>query len=157
MSVREAIVVAGLVVAHLLFRIGFGLQNEVPDLMVLALLLASRPLAPGGGALLGFCLGLLEDAFSMLAFGASVFALTLVGTTAAQVRVMFVGRSIFFQSTYFFLGKWIRDLLAWLVSRPASRDAFVDHILIEAPVSALYVAGAGLCVRYLFLKDTVSE
>ncbi|MDE2655656.1 MAG: rod shape-determining protein MreD [Gemmatimonadetes bacterium] len=157
MNVREATVVAGLIVAHLLLRIGFGLQNAAPDLMLLALLLASRSLSLGGGALVGFCLGLLEDAFSMLSFGASVFALTLVGTMGAQVRHMFVGRSIFFQSTYFFLAKWVRDLLAWLVSNPDSRDVFVDHVLIESPVAALYVAAAGLSVRYLFLKDSARE
>ncbi len=155
MKIREVIVVAGLVVAHLLLRIGFGLQNVAPDLMMLALLLASRSLSPGGGALLGFCMGLLEDAFSLLSFGASVFALTLVGTAAAQIRVVFVGRSILFQSTYFLLGKWIRDLLAWLVSNPDGRDAFVDHVLLESPLNALYVAAVGLTVRYLFLKDPV--
>ena len=125
--------------------------------MVLALLLASRFLSPGGGAVLGFGLGLLEDAFSMLSFGASVFALTLVGTMGAHVRVLFVGRSILFQSTYFFLGKWVRDLLAWLVSNPGSRDAFVDHVLIESPIAALYVVAAGVAVSYLFLKDPVRK
>ncbi len=157
MNLRDAIVVAGLILAHLLLRIGFGLQNAAPDLMLLALLLASRSLSLGGGALLGFCLGLLEDAFSMLSFGASVFALTLVGTMGAQVRHLFVGRSIFFQSTYFFLGKWIRDLLAWLVSNSDSRDAFFDHAILESPLAALYVAAAGVFVRYLFLKDSVRK
>ncbi|MCY4574014.1 MAG: rod shape-determining protein MreD [Gemmatimonadetes bacterium] len=157
MSGREAIVVTGLILAHLLLRIGFGLQNAAPDLMLLALLLASRSLSLGGGALLGFCLGLLEDAFSMLSFGASVFALTLIGTMGAQVRHMFVGRSVFFQSTYFFLGKWVRDLLAWLVSNPASRDVFVDHAFMESPMAALYMAAAGVTVRHLFLKDPVRK
>ena len=157
MSFREAVVVVGLVVCHLLLRIGFGLQNSAPDLMLVALLIACRPLGPGGGALLGFGLGLLEDAFSMFAFGASVFALTLVGTAGAQARVLFVGRSTLFQSTYFFFGKWLRDLLAWLVSDSGSRDAFVDHVLMESPVAALYAAAAGLCVRHLFLKDPVRK
>ena len=157
MNPREATVVTGLILAHLLLRIGFGLQNAAPDLMLLALLLAGRSLSLGGGALLGFCMGLLEDAFSILSFGASVFALTLVGTMAAQVRHLFVGRSIFFQSTFFFLGKWVRDLLAWLVSNPDGRDIFVDHVLIESPLAALYVAAAGLFVRYLLLKDPVRK
>lgn len=157
MSVREAVVVASLIIAHLLLRIGFGLGNAAPDLMLLALLLASRSLSLGGGALLGFCLGLLEDAFSMLSFGASVFAFTLIGTLGAQVRHLFVGRSIFFQATYFFLAKWIRDLLAWVVSNPDSREFFVDHVLWESPLMALYAAATGVCVRYLFLKESVSQ
>ncbi len=157
MSAREAIVVASLIIAHLLLRIGFGLGNAAPDLMLLALLLASRSLSLGGGALLGFCLGLLEDAFSMLSFGASVFAFTLMGTLGAQVRHLFVGRSTFFQATYFFLAKWIRDLLAWVVSNPDSREFFVDHVLWESPLMALYAAATGVCVRYLFLKESVSQ
>ena len=157
MNARDGIVAAALVVAHLLLRIGFGLQNAAPDLMVLALLLASRSLGPGGAALLGFGLGLLEDGFSMLSFGASVFALTLVGAAAAQARVVFAGRSIFFHSTFLFVGKWTFDLLAWLVSDPDNRGAFVDELLQRSPVAALYVVAVGLTVRHLFLKDPVHK
>ena len=157
MTVREAIVVVALIVAHLLLRVGFGLQEVAPDLMVLALLVSSRPLGPGGGAAMGFGLGLLEDAFSMLSFGASVFALTLVGTAAALIRHHFEGRSLFFQFTFFFLGKWIRDMLAWLVSNPEGRDAFLDQALIASPLAGLYLAAAGLSVRYLFLREPVRK
>lgn len=142
----------GLIVAHLLFRVGFGLQNQVPDLMLLALLLASRSLSIRAGAALGFVMGLVEDSFSMLSFGASVFAMTVVGTVGAQVRHLFVGRSILFQSTYFFLGKWLRDLLAWLVSDSASRQGFLDLVLIESPLMALYVAATGVAIRFLMAR-----
>lgn len=152
MKRREAAVVAGLIAAHLLFRVGFGLQNQVPDLMLLALLLASRSLSIRAGAALGFVMGLVEDSFSMLSFGASVFAMTVVGTVGAQVRHLFVGRSIFFQSTYFFLGKWLRDLLAWFVSDAASRQGFLDLVLIESPLMALYVAATGVAIRFLMAR-----
>ena len=157
MNVREAIVVVALIVAHLLLRIGFGLRDVAPDLMLLALLVASRSLGPGGGAALGFGLGLLEDAFSMLSFGASVFALTLVGTAAALVRHLFEGRSLFFQFTFFFLGKWVRDQVAWLVSNPEGRDAFVDQALIASPLAGLYLAVVGLTVRYLLLGESARK
>ena len=157
MSLREAGVVVGLVIAHLVLRVGFGLQNEAPDLLVLALLLASRSLSLRAGAALGFVLGLIEDAFSMLSFGASVFAMTLVGTMGAQVRHLFVGRSIFFQSTYFFLGKWARDLLAWIVSDVDSRKVFFDHIFIESPLMALYVTVIGVAARLLFPREFGSK
>ena len=157
MSLREAGVVVGLIIAHLVLRVGFGLQNEAPDLLVLALLLASRSLSLRAGAALGFVLGLIEDAFSMLSFGASVFAMTLVGTMGAQVRHLFVGRSIFFQSTYFFLGKWARDLLAWIVSDVDSRKVFFDHIFIESPLMALYVTVIGVAARLLFPREFGSK
>ena len=147
----------GLIVAHLLFRVGFGLQNQVPDLMLLALLLASRSLSIRAGAALGFVLGLVEDSFSMLSFGASVFAMTVVGTAGAQVRHLFVGRSILFQSTYFFLGKWIRDLLAWIVSDAPSRQHFLDHVFIESPLMALYVTAAGIAIRFLMAREDSRE
>lgn len=153
MTRREGGIVVGLIVTHLLLRVGFGLQNQVPDLMLLALLMASRSLSIRAGAALGFVLGLVEDSFSMLSFGASIFAMTLVGTAGAQVRHLFVGRSVFFQSTYFFLGKWLRDTMAWLVSNPSSRAGLVDHLLVESPLMALYVAAAGLAIRFLLARE----
>ena len=83
--------------------------------------------------------------------------MTLVGTMGAQVRHLFVGRSIFFQSTYFFLGKWARDLLAWIVSDVDSRKVFFDHIFIEAPLMALYVTVIGVAARLLFPREFGSK
>ena len=147
MTRRDAGIVAGLIFTHLLLRVGFGLQNQVPDLMLLALLMASRSLSLRAGAGLGFALGLIEDSFSMRSFGASVFAMTLVGTAGAQARHLFVGRSLHFHSTYFFLGKWMRDFLSWVVSDASSRGGFADHVLIESPLASLYVAAAGVAIR----------
>lgn len=154
MNRRDAGILVGLVFTHLLFRVGFGLQDQVPDLLVLALLMASRSLSLRAGAGLGFILGVVEDSFSMLSFGASIFAMTLVGAAGAQVRHLFVGRSVLFQSTYFFLGKLVRDLLAWLVSDVASRGDFFDQLLIESPLRALYVAAAGVAVRLLLFRES---
>ena len=155
MTRRDAGVVVGLIFTHLLLRVGFGLQNQVPDLMLLALLLASRSLSLRAGAGLGFVLGLVEDSFSMLSFGASVFAMTLVGTAGAQARHLFVGRSIYFHSTYFFLGKWVRDVLSWVVSNASTRGGFVDHVLIESPLASLYVAAAGVAIRLLATRESI--
>lgn len=153
MTRRDLGIVGGLIFAHLLLRVGFGLQNEVPDFMLLALLLASRFLSLRAGAGLGFVLGTVEDSFSPLSFGASIFAMTLVGTAGALVRNLFVGRSVFFQATYFFLGKWVCDCLSWLVSNPSSRGGLVDQVLIESPLMALYVAATGVAIRFLVARE----
>lgn len=152
MTIRVAALVFGLVVAHLLLRVAFGLGNETPDLFLLAVLLGSRHMALRGGALLGFAIGLLEDAFSVFSFGATIFALTVLGAVGAQSRYFFVGKSVLFLVSYLALGKWVRDLLAWMVSDPATRSRFGDHLLFESPLMAVYTAVVGTAIALLVLK-----
>lgn len=151
---RVTAVVLGLVVAHLLLRITFGFGNEAPDLFLLAVLLGSRHMGLRSGAVLGFAIGLLEDAFSVFSFGATVFALTVLGAAGAQSRHFFVGRSVVFLVSYLALGKWVRDLLAWLVSNPATRSAFGDHLLFESPLMAVYASVVGTAIALLVLRDS---
>lgn len=152
MTPRVAVLLLGLVVAHLLLRVALGLGNEAPDLFLLAVLLGSRHMALRSGAVLGFAIGLLEDAFSVSSFGATVFALTTLGAAGAQSRYFFVGKSVSFLVSYLALGKWLRDLLAWLVSDPATRSAFGDHLLFESPLMAVYTSVVGTAIALLVLK-----
>ncbi len=154
MTSRAAALVLGLVVAHLLLRVALGLGNEAPDLFLLAVLLGSRHLTPRSGAVLGFAVGLLEDAFSVSSFGATIFALTMLGAAGAQSRYFFVGKSMPFLVSYLALGKWLRDLLSWLVSDPATRRAFGDYLLFESPLLALYTSVVGTVIALLVLKGS---
>ncbi len=70
----------------------------------------------GAGAALGFFFGILEDAFSVLAFGASALAMTVVGILGARTRDLFVGDSLLFLFVYLALGKLLRDLIYWVVA-----------------------------------------
>ena len=157
MRLRVFLLVLGLILAHLVLHVGFGLGMVAPDLSIVALLIGSRSVRASTGAGLGFFLGLLEDAFSMTSFGANVFAMTLVGAVGARFRDFFVGDSITFLATFFVLGKWTRDLLVWSVSDVASRPLFTDHMLIESPITAVYAAAAGIAARLLFMRGTVSR
>ena len=56
---------------------------------MLALLLAVRETGMGWAGALGFFFGLLEDAFSVLAFGASSLAMTAVGILGSRTRDLF--------------------------------------------------------------------
>ncbi len=140
------ITVVGLVVLHLFLHLGLGLGAEAPDLLTVGLLLAVREGGAGTGAGLGFAFGLLEDAFSVLAFGANTVAMTLVGAVGARARELFVGDSLLFVVAYLALGKWLRDLIHWVVVGEAVREPFVRAMLVQGGLAALYAAAVGLVV-----------
>jgi rod shape-determining protein MreD len=137
-------VVGGLVLLHFGLHLSLGLGESAPDLLVVALLIAAREGNVGQGAGLGFLFGLLDDAFSVLAFGANTFAMTLVGIGGARTRDLFVGDSLFFLASYLVLGKWMRDFLHWVAAGEGLRESFVDTMLIQAPISAVYAGLVGL-------------
>ena len=147
----------GMILLHLVLRVGMGLGSLAPDLFLVALLVAARLLSVGAAAGLGFLLGLLEDAFSLLSFGANAFSLAVVGILASRSRDLFVGDSLLFLFLYFALGKWIREFLAWMVSDPAVRASAPGQLLIEAPMAALYVAAVGIGVMFVLQGRTEVE
>ena len=143
-SPRLWLVVAGLVVLHFFLRLGLGLGGSAPDLLVVALLIGARDLEAGGAAGTGFFFGLLEDAFSSLAFGSNALALVLVGALGARTRDLFVGDSVAFLAWYFLVGKFSRDLIHWLAVGDGLREPFVQAILIDGVIAALYATVAGM-------------
>ncbi len=139
-------VVGLLIILHFGLHVSLGLGELAPDLLVIALLLGAREVDIGRGAGLGFLLGLLEDAFSVLSFGANTLALTLVGMAGSRTRDLFVGDSLLFMISYLVLGKWMRDLLHWVAVGEGLRESFIDTMLIQSPISAAYAGLIGLVV-----------
>ncbi len=137
------ILVPALVVLHFLLHVGFSIQAAAPDLLTLALLLAAREVGMGAGAGLGFLFGLLEDAFSVLAFGAGTLAMTLVGILGARTRDLFVGDSLLFFFVYLGAGKLLRDLVYWVVAGETIREPFIHSVLLDGGIAAVYVALIG--------------
>ncbi len=133
-----------LVLLHLLLRVTVGVGDAAPDLMTVALLVAARGTGPQGGAAAGFGFGLLEDAFSLLAFGAHTVAMTVTGVLGGFTRDLFVGDSRLFQVSYIFLGKLLRDALYWVLAEPAVRGSFTDTVLVLGPARAAYAALVGV-------------
>lgn len=138
------LVFGGLVVLHFLLHLGFGIGAAAPDLLTLALLLGARGGGMALGAGLGFFLGLMEDAFSVLAFGSNAVAMTVVGALGSFTRELFVGESALFVFVYLFAGKWMRDLLQWIVVGEGLREPFVQDMVIGSSLAALYLAAVGI-------------
>jgi cell shape-determining protein MreD len=135
-----------LILLHFGLHLSLGFGESAPDLLIVALLIAAREVNIGWGAGLGFFLGLLDDAFSVLAFGANTFAMTLVGMGGARTRDLFMGDSLLFLTSYLVLGKWMRDFLHWVAIGEGLRGSFVDTMLVQSPISAAYVGVVGLVV-----------
>jgi rod shape-determining protein MreD len=144
--VRVWIVVAGLVVLHFLLHVGLGVRHAAPDLLTVALLLAAREVGVGTAAGVGLVMGLVEDALSVLSFGANAVAMTVVGLLGAVTRDLFVGDSLIFLSSYFVLGKWVRDLAAWLMMGDALRQPFTDQVIVQGLLGGIYAAAVGILV-----------
>lgn len=142
--------VPALLVVHFLLHVGFGIQGWAPDLLTLALLLAAREIGMGAGGGLGFLFGLLEDAFSWLAFGASTLAMTIIGILGSRTRDLFVGDSRLFFFVYLTAGKFLKDLIYWGAAGPSVGGPFVEAVVVQGGLGALYVAVVGLGLVTLF-------
>ena len=96
----------------------------------------------------------LEDALSVLSFGANSVAMCVVGSAGALTRDFFVGDSRYFLVSYLFIGKWVRDLAhwaaaGWVDAGAGPRQPFVEQVLIDGGIASLYVAAVGLGVGAL--------
>ncbi len=140
-----------LVCLHFVLRLGLGMGPEAPDLLVVALLLHVRNVRFGTAACIGFALGLLEDAFALVAFGANIVAMTVVGMLGVQTRAFFVSTtSISFHIVYFVVGAWLRDFIHWTLRWMAGvTGGFVEPMVLGAVPAALYAALVGVVVLRL--------
>ncbi len=138
------VILISLPILHFLLHVGFGIGRLAPDLLAVGLLLLAREMRTGTAAGLGFFLGLLEDAFSLLAFGANTLACTLLGIAGSRSRDLFVGETLFFLISYLFFGTWLRAVLHWAVAGDeVRRDAGVS-LLVHGPLDAAYAAAVGV-------------
>jgi rod shape-determining protein MreD len=141
-------VAALLPILHFFFHVGLGWQ-WAPDLLSVGLLLAAREFRMGQAAGVGFALGLLEDAFSILSFGANTLALTVVGILGSRSRDLFVGETFGFMISYLAIGTWLRIAIHWLAAGDGRGGDVATLLLIRAPLEGLYAAGVGLAILLL--------
>jgi cell shape-determining protein MreD len=133
-----------LVVLHLILRVGMGLGQLVPDLVVIAVLLAARQMRAGWAAGLGLLLGMVEGAIVPETFGASALALALLGYLGSRTRDVFAGDSPVLLAFYLFAGKWLYDVLLYVILLVSARPGPASSLLLISPLLGLYAAAAGL-------------
>lgn len=142
-----------LVILHFFLRLALGLDSAAPDLATIAVLLSARRVNRALGALIGGVVGLLRDALSLIAFGADAAALAIVGYVGGRTRDLFVGDSFLFLILYLFLGKWLHDVLYFVLRGFGSglgMEGARDTLLLGAPVAAVYVAIVGAIALTLY-------
>lgn len=146
---RVWVLVVLLFVLHFMLHIGLAFADGAPDLLTISLLLAAREIGFGRAAGVGLVFGLLEDALTVLAFGANSIAMTLTAIGGAFTRDLFVGDSRTFLVSYLFIGKWARDLIHWVAVGEGLRQPFVDQVVIQGAVGAGYAAVVGMVLAGL--------
>jgi hypothetical protein len=146
------ILVVALVIAHFVLHVGLGYGRGAPDLLTVGLLLAAREVGVGAAAVVGLTFGLLEDALSVLAFGANTVTMTAIGIAGAFTRDLFVGDSRLFLVSYLFVGKWMRDLLHWLLTSSNLRQPFFAEVVGQGVLAAAYAAIVGIALLTLLGK-----
>lgn len=138
-----------LVVLHFVLRVGIGLEQLAPDLLVVALLLAAREVRAGFAAGLGLLLGILDGSVVPFNLGATAVVLTLLGFLGGRSRDLIEGDSFVFVAVYLFAGKWLFDTLLFLLTGTAFGPG-ASYLLLISPLAALYAAAAGLVSLTLY-------
>ena len=147
---RFALFIAGLVVLHFVLRVGLGLGVLAPDLLVVALLLASRRLRPGGAAGLGFVLGVLEGSANPTVFGAASLALSVVGYLGSRSREWLAGDDPVTMVAYFIVGTLLYEALLYLLLAMMGAGGSAMALAIPALFASLYAAAVGLGASALY-------
>lgn len=155
-SAYFSIFIALLVVLHFTLHLAIGWGGAAPDLLTVAALLAARRAPPAWAAGVGLVMGVLQDALSLVAFGASAVALSALCYIGARSRDLFEGESVLFIAVYLFLGKWSRDAVVYVLGQDP-RVAPFEALVLAAPLSALYAAAVGSLALTVFRATRVER
>jgi rod shape-determining protein MreD len=137
-----------LVLLHYTLRPLLGWRAPM-DFLILALLLASIRVRPAVGALIGLALGIVSDSLTPDALGAGAVAMTVVGYLASWLKAVFFADNIALNAFFFFLGKWVFDLIYFIVERRLGGIELVQQVLLWSPLSAAATAVAGVLLLFV--------
>jgi rod shape-determining protein MreD len=137
-----------LVLLHYTLRPLLGWRAPM-DFMILALLLASIRVRPAVGALIGLALGIVSDSLTPDSLGAGAVAMTVVGYLASWLKAVFFADNIALNAFFFFLGKWVFDLIYFIVEHRLGGIELVQQLLLWSPLSAAATAVAGVLLLFV--------
>jgi rod shape-determining protein MreD len=132
-----------LVLLHYTLRPLLGWRAPM-DFLLLALLLAAIRVRPAAGAIIGLALGLISDSLTPEALGAGAIAMTVVGYLASWLKAVFFADNIALNAFFFFLGKWIFDVIYFIVEQKLGGIELIQQLLLWSPLSAAATALAGI-------------
>ena len=142
-TLRAILIFIILVLLHYTLRPLLGWRAPM-DFLVLALLLSAIRVRPAVGALIGLALGLVSDSLTPDALGAGAIAMTVVGYLASWLKAVFFADNIALNALFFFLGKWLFDIIYFLVESRIGGIELVQQLLLWSPLSAAATAVAGI-------------
>jgi rod shape-determining protein MreD len=139
-----------LVFAQVVLRPRYLSSPYAPDFVLIALLFFAIRSRPGAGAVAGFIVGLLTDALAPGGFGASAFALTIVGYLAGWLKALVFPDNLLVNALLVFVASWLRDALEMAVSSTLRSGDLGTRLLVTSPLNALSTAAAAVVVLLLF-------
>jgi rod shape-determining protein MreD len=147
-TLRALVLFSALIALHFTVRPLLAARASV-DFLVLALLLASVRVRPGGAAVVGFLLGLLIDSLRPGTFGAASLAMTLVGYAASWLKPVFFADNLPLNAFFFFAGKWVFDVIFLTAGQRLRGTELVMQLLLWSPLAAALTAAAGVVLLIL--------
>lgn len=147
-------VLGGLIVLEFFMTPWWSGSRLAPDFLILVLLIYAMRARPGAAALVGFCLGLMHDSVSPVAFGSGALAYTVVGYLAAWGRAVFFAENVIVNAAFFFGGSWFSDLLI-LAAGGSNFSTILWQLAWWSIWEGLVTAGVGVVVLILF-RDLIN-
>ncbi len=132
-----------LVLLHYTLRPLLGWRAPM-DFLLLALLLSAIRVRPAVGAIIGLALGIVSDSLTPEALGAGAVAMTVVGYLASWLKAVFFADNLALNAFFFFLGKWIFDVIYFSVEQKLGGIELIQQLLLWSPLSAAATALAGI-------------
>ena len=147
-AIRALISFLIFVVLHYTLRPLLGWRAPM-DFLILALLLAAIRVRPATAAVIGFALGLVSDSLTPDALGAGAIAMTVVGFVASWLKAVFFADNLALNAFFFFLGKWVFDVIYFIVEQRVHGVELVQQLLLWSPLSAAATAAAGVLLLFI--------
>jgi len=138
-----------LVTLHYTVRPLLGWRASI-DFLVIAVLLLSVRMRPGAAAALGFITGLVSDSLTPATLGAGALAMSVVGFAASWLRAVIFADNVVLHAFFFFIGKWVFDLIYLIVARGAPPLELLAQAGVWSPLSAALTAAAGVFVMLAY-------